>query len=421
MSKAINNCRICGSTEFEPVIDLGMQALTGMFPKSLTESIPTEPLDLVRCVGGCGLVQLRHSCPPALMYGANYGYRSGLNPSMVAHLRDLASDARARVGLSPGDLILDIGSNDGTLMKAMTAHGVTITGMDPTADKFRQFYPPEASVIPELFSAARFRREYGSRKAKVVTSVAMFYDLEAPTQFMKEVAEVLADDGIWVFEQSYLPSMIERNSYDTICHEHLEYYCLSQIMFMAERSGLEVADVSFNDSNGGSFRVIATHAHHKAKPSPSVEAALVSERAGGYGETEPYDQFRRRVLSQTQELEAFLGKMGREGQKVFGYGASTKGNVILQYCGITPEYLPAIAEVNPDKYGSFTPGTLIPIISEQEAKSQKPDAFLVLPWHFRDFIVEKEQTFLEQGGRLVFPLPSLETITEKNLTERMAL
>jgi len=344
------------------------------------------------------------------MYGSNYGYRSGLNPSMVEHLSELASDATARTPLRPGDLVLDIGSNDGTLLRKLASPGVTLTGMDPSADKFRQFYPAEAAAICDLFSAGRFQREYGSRKAKIVTSIAMFYDMESPLQFMREVAEVLADDGIWVFEQSYLPAMIESDSFDTICHEHLEYYALAQIQFMTDRSGLKILDVSFDKTNGGSFRVTTAHANGNSAGGDKASAILRREEAGGYREAAVYSQFRDRVRRHKEEIPRYLREAKRQGQKVFGYGASTKGNVVLQYCGITSEEIPFIADVNPDKFGCFTPKSLIPIISEEEAKAQQPDAFFVFPWHFREFIVAKERNFLARGGRLIFALPVLEAV-----------
>jgi len=411
MYTAITNCRICGNAELEPIVDLGVQALTGVFPRSTDQEVPLGPLDLVKCRerrDTCGLVQLRHSCEPALLFGSNYGYRSGLNPSMVQHLSEVARNITARLCLSPGDLVLDIGSNDGTLLRALATPGVTLVGVDPTATKFRQYYPPEAVVLCELFSAARFRREYGSRKARVVTSIAMFYDLESPTQFMQEVAEVLADDGIWVFEQSYLPAMIENDSYDTVCHEHLEYYALSQIQFMAERAGLRLLDVIFNNVNGGSFLVVASRSRSYSRNGDVVETILRQESAQGYGRLDVYHRFRDRVWQRKAELKTFLQNAARAGQRVFGYGASTKGNVILQFCDVTPGELPLIADVNPDKFGCFTPRTLIPIVSEDEARALRPDSFLVFPWHFREFIIAKEQQFLADGGRLVFPLPILQ-------------
>jgi len=411
MYNEISRCRICGNPELDPIINLGLQAFTGIFPRSRDQEVPRGPLDLVKCrqhTETCGLVQLRHSSDPSLMFGLNYGYRSGLNQSMIQHLAEVARQITERVHLLPGDLILDIGSNDGTLLRALNTPGVTLLGMDPTAAKFRQYYPPEAEVICDLFSAARFRREYGSRKAKVITSIAMFYDLESPLATMQEIADILADDGIWVLEQSYLPTMVENNSYDTICHEHLEYYALAQLEFMAKRVGLTIMDVLLNDTNGGSFLVIVSRRDNHQRRHNRVEETLQAESSRGYDQMKIYERFRDRVCQRKEELRNFLQQAALDGQKVFGYGASTKGNVLLQFCDITARELPMIADVNPDKFACFTPQSLIPIVAEDEARSLRPDSFLVLPWHFRQFIIAREQQFLSHGGRLVFPLPNLE-------------
>jgi NDP-4-keto-2,6-dideoxyhexose 3-C-methyltransferase len=339
----------------------------------------------------------------------NYGYRSGLNASMVAHLRAKSETIKARVALNAGDISLDIGSNDGTFLGFMKAPGVERVGMDPTAAKFRNYYDPEISVVEDFFSADRFRSVFGSRKAKVVTSFSMFYDLEAPLDFMRQVAGILADDGIWVCEQSYLPAMLDTNSYDTVCHEHLEYYGLRQIQFMAERAGLKIVAVEFNDVNGGSFSFVAAKAGDLADS--SFETALAAEQAWRLGDEVSYAAFRQRIEAQRDALHSFFARWNAEGRTVFGYGASTKGNVLLQYCGITEAQLPCIAEVNPDKFGSFTPGTLIPIVDEKTARSWKPDGFMVLPWHFRSFIEAKETGFVGQGGSLIFPLPQLDIVS----------
>jgi hypothetical protein len=282
--------------------------------------------------------------------------------------------------------------------------------MDPSSEKFSRYYPPEVHRVANFFSADRFRREFGARKAKIVTSIAMFYDLESPLEFAREVREILADDGFWMFEQSYLPTMLQNDSYDTICHEHLEYYALAQMQFIAGQVGFRIVDVQLNDANGGSFRVVATPERNHVASSPAAAEILKNELDAGYGQEDVYRRFRERILGRKWELKAFLKRASDAGHLVAGYGASTKGNVILQFSEITPAELPFIAEVNPDKFGCFTPRTLIPIISEDQAKSMCPHSFFVLPWHFRHFIVEKEQEFLKAGGHLVFPLPALEVV-----------
>ena len=418
MYTAISQCRICGNPELDSLLDLGVQALTGVFPASGDTPVPESPLELVKCretdPEACGLVQLRHSFQAGEMYGMNYGYRSGLNRSMVDHLQEKARKIKNIVSLSRGDLVLDIGSNDSTLLRAMDEPGLRLVGMDPSGVKFLEHYPPHIQLIPDFFSAGRFRKEFGRQSAKVVTSIAMFYDLDAPLEFVRQVHEVLADDGVWVFEQSYLPAMLANTSYDTVCHEHLEYYALKQIRWMLERTGFTMLDVEFNSVNGGSFSVTAakTTAPH-TRNEAAVQQCLRDEEALGLAGREIYDQFHDRVFEHRNELLRFLRDARADGERIFGYGASTKGNVILQFCGITAEELPCVAEVNPDKFGACTPGSRIPIVAEADARAMSPSGFLVLPWHFRDNIVAREGRFLAGGGRLIFPLPRIEVISEE--------
>ena len=415
MYREIHQCRICGNSVLDPILNLGIQVLTGVFPKTVGEPVESGPLELVKCRTGlqgdtCGLVQLKHSFAPEQMYGDTYGYRSGLNQSMVRHLERKAAFIRSMIPISQGDLFLDIGSNDGTLLRAINVSGVELVGMDPSATKFAEFYPPRAKRIPDFFSAANFFREVGARRAKVVTSIAMFYDLESPLQFMRDVFEVLADDGIWVFEQSYLPQMLRMNSYDTVCHEHLEYYALRQVLWMANKVGFEIVDLEFNSVNGGSFSVTAAKRKGAHSNTMAINNAMREENEQGLDSLRPYQDFADRVHRQRRALVQELRAMNESGLRVLGYGASTKGNVLLQFCGLKSDVLPFIAEVNPDKFGSYTPGTLIPIISEFEARAMRPDVFLVLPWHFRDNIVEREKEFLRAGGKLLFPLPAIEQV-----------
>ncbi|HUD70803.1 MAG TPA: class I SAM-dependent methyltransferase, partial [Dongiaceae bacterium] len=414
--RAIDRCRVCGGSDLEPALDLGNQALTGVFPKTADQAVPVMPLRLVRCVTGgdpgrCGLLQLEHSAAPEALYGDDYGYRSGLNRSMVAHLRGKVEAIRARIPLGPGDLVVDIGSNDGTTLAAYPSRGADLIGIDPGGAAFARHYPAHIRLIPDFFSARGLAAAVGPRKAKVITSFSMFYDLEDPMQFMREVRDCLDDRGLWVLEQSYMPTMLAMNAYDTVCHEHLEYYALGPIRWMMERVGLAILEVTFNAVNGGSFSITAAkQGSSHAADGAAIDAILKKEAALGLDTPAPYAAFRERVARHRDELRGFLGAQRREGRRVAGYGASTKGNVLLQYCGVTREDLASIAEVNQDKFGRFTPGTLIPIVSEEEARRSKPEMFLVLPWHFRDSIVERERAWLEAGGRLVFPLPHLDLV-----------
>lgn len=416
MYNEIKKCRICGNAELVSILSLGNQYLTGVFPKDKNLKITSGPLELVKCrrQGGdetCGLVQLRHSYDLDEMYGLNYGYRSGLNRSMVNHLREKVKKIQNFVPLSAGDMVIDIGSNDSTLLQGYANKDVCLVGIDPTGRKFREYYPDYIQLIPDFFSSQKVKEHFGNKKAKVVTSIAMFYDLESPLDFMHQIREVLADDGVWVFEQSYMPTMLEMNAYDTVCHEHLEYYGLKQIKWMADKAGFKILDVEFNAINGGSFSVMVGNKTSSYKENVSrAEDVLRDESRKELHTLKPYEAFKQRVNKHKDDLMAFIKKTKTDGKTIYGYGASTKGNVILQFCNITTSDIPLIAEVNKDKFGCFTPGTGIPIVSEEEARAKKPDYFMVLPWHFKENIVSHEQKYLTSGGKLFFPLPSLEVV-----------
>lgn len=408
--QAIRNCRINGSTHLVSVLNLGEQCLSGVFPRSISQPVTRGPLELVWCPDS-GLLQLKHSYSLAEMYGDNYGYRSGLNASMVEHLTRKVRGLERRRPVAAGDWVLDIGSNDGTLLKAYTTAGIRRVGMDPTAKKFREFYPTDIDVVTEFFSGPRFLEVSGGRRAKIITSIAMFYDLEDPNAFVHDIAQALSPDGIWHFEQSYLPSMLRTNAYDTVCHEHLEYYSLRVIRDLLAAHGLRITNVQVNSVNGGSVAVTACHAASSITGEPSiVEWMLQQEGNWGLNTTKPYRQFEERVFKHRNELQRLVQSLVSDGKRILGYGASTKGNVLLQFCKIGPDLIPAIAEVNPEKFGAYTPGTHIPIVSEEEAHAMRPDYFLVLPWHFKSTILQREAKYLAGGGKFIFPLPEIEIV-----------
>lgn len=406
MYKKISKCRICGNAHLEVVLDLGEQMLTGVFPRERNAQVTVGPLRLVKCVGGdevCGLLQMEHSYDLGEMYGENYGYRSGLNASMVRHLQAKVERVKSLVTLKAGDLVVDIGSNDSTTLQAYPKE-LDLVGIDPTGVKFHQYYPSHIRLIPDFFGADLLKKQFPGRKAKVVTSFSMFYDLEAPMEFMRQVHEVLADDGIWVFEQSYMPTMLKMNSYDTVCHEHLEFYALRQIQWMAERIGLRILDVEFNDVNGGSFSITVAKRLGAEPVLPAVQKILDEEKSLGLDTLAPYKEFAKRVDSTRDDLVSFIKKAHTEGKKVAALGASTKGNVLLQYCGLTEQDVAFVGEVNPDKFGAYTPGTWLPIIEEKKLLDMGFDYLLVLPWHFRGFF---ENSSVLKSENLLFPLPQV--------------
>lgn len=407
MVTVTRTCRVCGAEGLYEVLDFGELALTGVFPKNPDEPVATGRLRLVLCPS-CGLVQLGDTFPPFEMYGENYGYRSGLNDSMVAHLSRIVQRLQARMALQAGDVVLDIGANDGTLLRHYSVPGLTRVGIDPTIAKFEEFYTADIVRVPDFFTAAAFDQVSKSR-ARLVTSIAMFYDLEDPVAFARDIGSCLTDDGIWYFEQSYMPWMLRSGAYDTICHEHLEYYSLSVIKEILDRAGLYLIDAATNAVNGGSISVVAGK---RPGGGPSVYARwlLAQEATDRVHSPEVWVDFRHRVLSRQRALRSLLEDIVREGNSVMALGASTKGNVLVLTTPVTRDLVSCVGDVNPYKHGRFLPGSHIPIVSEQEVLEENPDYLLILPWHFRETFMTSLAGYLAQGGRLIFPLPDLEVV-----------
>lgn len=414
-----STCRGCGSAVLVPVVPLGDQAIASSF--HLTPDYPPVdrpiPLELVRCEpsaseNACGLLQLSHTVPGDLMYAA-YGYRSGINESMARHLATIAKRASELVGLRSGDLVVDIGANDGTLLLAYESPGATLVGFEPSDIRPEQ-PTPQLRFIHDYFSATSLRGR-GFGEAKIVTSIAMFYDLDDPGRFVDDVASILAPDGVWILELAYLPTMLELNTFDTVCHEHLTYWALGPLERLLSQRGLTLVDATLNDVNGGSIQATVARAGGKlSERSDAAKARIYNlkrrEVELRLDESAPYEAFRKRIERIRADLPALLTDLKRQGKLVLGYGASTKGNVTLQYCGITADLLPAIADRNPRKWGTRTPGTNISIISEDDMRQRKPDHLLVLPWHFLESFRQREAAFLERGGRFITPIPEVKVL-----------
>jgi SAM-dependent methyltransferase len=415
-----NCCRICGSRALTPVVSLGDQYIAGAFagPDGKPPVQRKIPLDLVRCDPGqdqnaCGLVQLRHSVPPPILY-RSYWYRSGINQTMRDNLAGIANAAEELVKLQPGDLVIDIGCNDGTLLKSYRTQGLRILGFDPATNIVEYARANGVPVVNDFFSAANLRSVYPDEKAKVVTSIAMFYDLENPHLFVADIKSILHERGVWVLELSYLPTMLEMNSFDTICHEHLEYYALAPMERLFAEHDLQVLDVTLNDMNGGSFRIVIGHTGKLQPTDPArrrIQDLRLREFELALDTDGPFSVFRKNMEKIKSDLRGFLKEAKRRKKQVHGYGASTKGNTILQYCDVTPDLVPAIADRNKDKWGSYTIGTNIPIISEEESRKQKPDYYLVLPWHFIDEMKKRETDFFKRGGKFILPMPTVHLVS----------
>jgi hypothetical protein len=377
------------------------------------------PMVLVRCdvskdEKGCGLLQLAHSFPVEVLY-ANYWYRSGVNETMRNHLKGIAAEATA---LLSGDnlRVVDIGCNDGTLLRCYPESFDRI-GVDPS-DIAAEIAPP-IRIVNTAFPSDSAASVLTGRKADIVTSIAMFYDLDDPVEFARSVNSILASTGIWILEMSYLPAMLKQNAMDTICHEHQEYYSLAVLEFIMKRAGLRVFGAELNEINGGSIRCYVTHAGCEQYDGPSTRTFLTQLRLSefdlGLDADEPYAAFQARILALRGELRGLLVSLKHEGKRVHVYGASTKGNVLLQWCGIDRGLVECAADRNPEKHGARTIGTEIPIIAEEESRAMKPDYYLVLPWHFRDEFLRRERATIMAGTKMIFPLPKLEIVGKSEL------
>ena len=410
-------CRVCGSDSLTPVINLGEQYLQGSFIKEGKEVPPMRriPCELVRCnpmidEKACGLLQMKHTVPPQILYAA-YWYRSGTNNTMRNHMRRLAEETM-QILAKQNATVLDIGCNDGTLLNCYPA-GFVKYGVDPS-DVAQEVKGENIHVVQDIFPSPQLANVLGRQKVDLITSIAMFYDLEDPVAFCRSVSSILSDDGIWVLEMSYMPAMLKLNMYDTICHEHLEYYSLAVIEKVLGLAELYVFRVELNDINGGSIRCFATHTDNTKYIATANQQVINQIRLQEFDlelETDtPYLVFQNRIDKEKEALRSLLVKLKQDGKRIHVYGASTKGNTILQFCGIDNVLIECAAERNPDKYEARTLGTNIPIVSEAESRALMPDYYLVLPWHFKDEFVEREKAMLDNGVGFIFPLPIIEIL-----------
>jgi hypothetical protein len=418
-------CRACGSSALTPVTNLGEQYLQGSFVKPGKARPPSRriPLTLVRCdpmrdEHACGLLQLSHSTPSRVLY-AGYWYRSGTNMTMREHLTTIATEATNLVRRSHAR-VLDIGSNDGTLLNAYPETYFRV-GIDPS-DIAQESAGAGLTIVQDLFPSPKLRSRVGAEPFDIITSIAMFYDVEDPIAFVSEVKKLLSERGVWIFEVSYMPMMLEKNAYDTICHEHLEYYSLGVIEYILEQAGMRVVSASLNTINGGSIRCIATHPENDLGSSADgmnrLEELRLREFELELDTDRPYQAFQQRIDAHREELRALLRVIRQSGERIHVYGASTKGNVLLQWCGIDNSMIECAADRNEAKHGARTLGTDIPIVSEAESRAMNPDYYLVLPWHFREEFLERERETLERGVKMIFPLPTIEVVSRETLTSK---
>lgn len=406
-------CRVCDGA-LETVFSLGEQYISDFLSPDQPEG-PKAPLELVLCTT-CGLLQLRHAVPGEWMYH-NYWYRSGTNQTMRNALADISKQAELRVHLEPGDSVLDIGCNDGTLLASYQTPGIYKIGFDPARNLAVYSRQAADKIVTGFFDSATFQDDSDlcRRRPKIVTSIAMFYDLEDPNKFVSDVKKVMHPDGLWIVQMSYLPLMLKQNDFGNICHEHLEYYSLQSFEYLLNLHDFSLLDMELNNVNGGSFRAYIRNGsaserafgdpEYRQQAAGRVQAFRKQETKMNLQQPQRYKEFAAWVERIRDDVSGFIKARVGLGEKVYVYGASTKGNAMLQYFGLDHTLITGAAERNQAKWGKVTAGTRIPIVSEEEARAAKPHYFLVLPWHFLEEFRAREKDYLLAGGRFIVPLP----------------
>lgn len=404
-------CRICGNEHLTKIIDLGSMYLQGLFVKDGYPQPPNRkvPLELIWCdttknEKACGLVQLSKTVSQNILY-STYWYRSATNTTMKNHLKSIAEEVmRYLPKKTPNINILDIGANDGTLLSYYTNNYIKY-GVDPS-NSIDEITDNSIICIKDVYPSNALNKI----KFTAITSIAMLYDLEDPVSFVKSIYNNLTDDGIWVFEMSYLPTMMEMNAYDTICNEHIEYYSLSVIETLLEMGNMKLINATLNSTNGGSIQCTATKKECVSYPMNDINLNCLRmlEFELEMDTIKPYTDFADRVKLIKSDLTRLIHGIKANGQTIHLYGASTKGNTLLQASNIDSSLIEYAADRNPDKWGGKTLGTNIKIISEEESRAMKPDYYLVLPWHFKDEMLIRESKTMKNGTKMIFPLPTLE-------------
>jgi len=390
-------CRVCGSKKLTHIFSLG-NLYVSTFVNKPKDNVGRAPLKLVYCEN-CTLLQLKDTAPQELMYSKHYWYRSGINPVISKDLKEIVKKAEKIVKIKKGDIVLDIGANDGTLLKYYSKNLIRV-GCEPATNLLPELKKVTKYVIGDFWSYKEWQKIMGERKARIITAIGMFYDMEDPNQFIRDAAKVLSDDGVFIAQLMCLKPMLQKNDIGNICHEHLEFYSYKSLVELFERNGLEIFKVQENDINGGSYRLFARHLKKRSIKYPEK----ITKK--------DYKDFFKRIENNKKLCVDFVKKEVQKGKKVYVYGASTKGNTILQYYGLTDKLIAGAADKSSEKWGKLTVGTHIPIVTEKEAR-KKADYFLVLPWAFLDSFYKKESQWLKKGGKFIMPIPKFKIVGKK--------
>ena len=405
----IKICRLCKSKFFSNLFSLGNLSYTGKFASKVSEDIPKKKIAIVMCKK-CKLVQLDRNFNPKYLYAKDYGYRTGINKTMTQHVKNVVISSRRKVNLKKNDFVLDIASNDGTLLN-FYKNNVIKVGIDPILDKYKIFYNNVDHKVNDFFSYEALKKKHINNKFKIITALSVFYDLKTPNKFVKDIKKILEINGVFVLEHADLLSILKNNLFDTICHEHLEYYSSKVIIEIMKKNNLRVFDLKKNNINGGSIRYYISHNDSKFKSNKKIiNQILMEEKKYKLQLPKTFKNFEKNLINIKKKLKNLISKIKKQNKKIHGYGASTKGNVLLQYFNITKKDIDYIADRNPKKYNKYAPGTKIKIISEKKSRKIKPDYYLVLPWHFKKEIIKREKLTIKRGTKLIFPLPKMNIV-----------
>ena len=415
--KNIERCRICQNNNLKHILTLGNQYLVDFLDQK-EDANYVSPLELVLCSkkdGGCGLLQLQHTVPPDLLY-RRFWYKSGVNQTIRNDLEDIVRKVEEKIDLHDNDFVIDIGANDGTLLRFYKNSSLKLIGFEPATNLLEEANSGTFKIFNEYFNSKTFEESFGDKKAKIITSISIFYDLDNPHDFVEDITKILDENGIWILQMNYLVTMLENFAFDNIVHEHLEYYSLQSLEHLLDKHGLEVFDVEQNNINGGSIRAFIKFKNsNKFSVSKRVNDVIAYEKKIKLSDEKTYLDFAEKIKSLKQQTCKFIKDEINNGKKFYVYGASTRGNTLLQYYGLNLQFIQGASERNPAKWGKYIVGSMIPIISEEQARLEKPDYFLVLPWYFADEFVSRERKFLEGGGKFLIPLPQFKLIDSSNL------
>lgn len=414
----ISSCRVCDSDNLVSVLSLGDQFPNDFIADDLELNLSDRvPLDLLICAEkNCGLLQLKHTYSRDDLY-KNYWFRSSVNETMKKALEDITDDIEKKIALKEKDIVLDIGCNDGTLLRSYQKNQIQLVGFEPS-NLYKEAVSEDTNIINDFFSFEAFKKIYSKEKCMVITSIAMFYDLEDPNKFVNDVAQCMDEQGIWIIQMAYLEPMIQLNGFDNVVHEHLEYYSLFSLVNLLSRHALEVFDVQMNDVYGGSFRIYIKHKkNQKIITDPSVAELKFKEEQYGFTSIQTYIDFAARVEGIKNTIIKFINDENDKGKLIYGYGASTKGNTTLQFFGIDKNMISKIADRDTFKFGKRTVGTNLEIISEEQARKDRPDYFLILPWHLTDYFIEREREYILEGGKFIVPMPNPRVISKDSIID----